>query len=358
MVNSVVILAGGMGTRLWPLSTPQRPKYLIDLGVGQSLLNATVARAAQVATEHIIIVTHTDHRAAILKELSSHKRALQRRIIIMEEPQSKNTAPAIALAVAYLLHKEQLSSTLCLPADHLIEPLTLFKEDIAQVQAIIETHDPIVTIGIQPTRVETGYGYIERATAIKNGYWVKAFHEKPNHARAEHYFKSDRYYWNSGMFAFSNQKMWNELEQHAPELTTTIVNTNNRLFREEQQEGLTVVGLNDALIQLYNQLPSISIDYAVAERSTQMAMLPAHFNWNDVGSWDEVATLLSSLSLTKTQKNAIIEHNAQANWVMSNMQVALCGVDNLIVVTNGEKLLICRRGESQQVKQIAEMARE
>ncbi len=358
MVNSVVILAGGMGTRLWPLSTAQHPKYLIDLGIGQSLLKATVARAAQVARERIIIVTHTDHCASILKELASLKSALRKEIIIMEEPQSKNTAPAIALAVAYLLHKEQRSSTLCLPADHLIEPLTLFKEDIAQIQAIIEAHDPIVTIGIQPTRVETGYGYIERAAAIKNGYWVKAFHEKPTHTRAEHYFKSDHYYWNSGMYAFSNQQMWSELEQHVPELATAIANQKKRLFHKEQREGLTVVGLNSLLIQLYEQLPSISIDYAVAERSTQMAMLPARFRWNDVGSWDEVATLLPSHPLTKGQKGTIIAQESQDNWVMSSMQVALCGVNNLIVVTNGEKLLICQRGKSQQVKQIAEMMKD
>ena len=360
MVDSAVIMAGGAGKRLWPLSTSRKPKYLIDPGSGSSLLRSTLVRVAEVTTGNIIIITHHHHTTAVMEALEEFERALCNRITVIEEPQGRNTAPAIAWATAYLLHlctdHTAHSTTLCVPADHLIEPLSQFKLVIAEAKKLITDYDTVVTIGVPPTRAETGYGYIEAAAAIGGGYRVARFHEKPESARAQRYLESGKFYWNSGMFAFSNRRMWDELSTHASELTAPIEALPDSVFDTvRHKNGVTLLPVRDTLTHLYTTIPSISIDYAVAERSSRMAVVPARFDWNDIGCWDELAALQDSLrSSHSSAHTTTVAINSTNNSVIGERRVALCGVDNLIVVTHNNDVLICRRGESQAVKEVVE----
>lgn len=366
MADATIIMAGGSGTRLWPASIPSRPKQLMRIGGRESLIQQAMLRALATTPDGpIVIVTHRDH----VEPIADHARELAagvstgtdstgvlRRFVYLAEPVGRNTAPAIALGVQYLervLPAE--SSVLVLTADHVIAPVERFAAD-AGLASQLAGEGYLVTFGIAPTRPETGFGYIQAGATISGGLTVDAFREKPDRATAEEYVRLGNFYWNSGMFCFTLGRFREELTRHEPAILATFDRDDGALHVAPRADGSTAA--DPALLQpLYEQLPKISIDYALMERSDRVAVVPASFGWSDVGSWDEAARLAPSPDpATVPQGPSIVQVEAEGNHVDSDLPVALCGVSDLHVVVKNGKLLICRRGSSQLVKAAVEEA--
>lgn len=347
MHSNAIILAGGSGTRLWPASTKGRPKQFMVIrapdGAQRSLLEQTILRAGAAVSGVILIVTHHSQVAdtnAVLEVLDAQ---IASRVHVLAEPEAKNTAPAIALAARHLASSgHDGEPALVLAADHVIPDTAAFA-DAARRAATVAEAGALVTFGIRPTRPDTGFGYIEvgeplsgsggelaGAEKTSGGYQVAAFREKPDQKTAEEYLASGRFKWNSGMFCFMPHVFLSELATHAPEIAGAFAS----------------LDLDDkaAVATAYAAVPKISVDYAVFERTTKAAVLPVDFVWSDVGSWDEAARFAGA--------GEVFEVEARNNFVLSDTPVALCGVEDLIVVKEGGRLLVCRKGKSQLVKDL------
>lgn len=332
----IVILAGGGGSRLFPLSRSCYPKQFLHIAGEKSLLVQTVERFLGLAApEDIIIVTNKDYIYHVYAEL---KEAGAEAAHIITEPVGRNTAPAISLAMAYV--KEKVAAVadetiFISPADHLIKPVDEFRRVITKAEPLAK-EGKIVTFGIVPDKPETGYGYIKAADKINGStYMVEAFKEKPDEETAASYLKAGCYYWNSGMFMFSLQAMEQELKAYAPEIYSSY------------QSGY------DAMLNDFTDMPDISIDYAVAEKSAQMALVPlAGIYWNDIGSWDAIAETFSD-STGNMYSGDIIAENC-SNTMILGQERLIAGLDlqNLMVVDTPDVLLVAQKGKSQDVKQL------
>ena len=373
MADATIIMAGGSGTRLWPASIPTRPKQLLRLGSGHSLIQQAILRAAAATPDGpIVIVTHRDHvepiaeHVAELEQEDSSPAAepgvagppISGRLTYLAEPAGRNTAPAIALGARYL--QQELppdAGVLVLTADHVIRPIERFTADAALAIALAG-EGYLVTFGITPTRPETGYGYIQAGDALAAGLVVESFREKPDLVTAEEYLRRGTFYWNSGMFAFTLGRFWDELHAHEPGMAEAFEHADAGLRAIGRPDGARATD-PDSLRAVYEGLPKISIDYALMERSSRVAVVPASFAWNDVGSWDEAAALSPSADkATAPQSASLVQISSQGNYVDSELPVALCGVSDLHVIVRNGKVLVCRRGESQLVKQAVEEAEE
>jgi mannose-1-phosphate guanylyltransferase/mannose-6-phosphate isomerase len=335
MVDDVIILAGGSGTRLWPASVGARPKQFLDLGDGVSLLQRTVLRAVECGISgRLVIVTHKDQAPEAERQCAELDLA-GRDVQVLAEPEARNTAPAIALGLAYLMDSRAAAggnTVAVLPADHIMEPTSTFAEDLERAETLARD-GRIVTFGVPPTSPETGYGYIEAGEVLGSGFSVKSFREKPDRTTAERYLAAENYFWNSGMFVFRLDLFWAELARFEPSIPETL---SELASGDEHWEA-------EALLPLYRKLPKISVDYAVMERSEKIATVPAGFSWNDVGSWDQIAAL-------GKERGRAVELEGQNNFVLSDLPVALCGVSDLTVVVQNGAVLVCRRGQAQLVK--------
>ena len=359
MVKHAVILAGGVGTRLWPASIQQHPKQFLQLVQGQSLFTMTLRRAIRLGIEGFIcVVTHSDHADGIARECGEVLREEpfpSSRVIVLAEPAGKNTAPAIAYACTVLKRAGSPSDTvIVLPADHTIEPFPVFAGDVDKAARLAE-QGWLVTFGIPPERPETGYGYIEVADKIDPGFRVRKFKEKPDEATARSFLSQGNHYWNSGMFAFRADRFLKELDKHAPEVARPFLMASLPEIPQHSPIGNTPIMLPVAkkIEDIYRKTPSISIDYAVMEHSDHCAAVPAHFSWSDVGSWDVVAELFGP-DLEKRQAEHLITVEAEGNFVLSDVPVALAGVKDLIVIVKNGAVLVCKRGRSQLVKEVVQ----
>lgn len=401
MVDNVVVLAGGSGTRLWPASLRSRPKQFLDPGTGASLLRMTLERAATVTEKgRIIIVTHKDQVEPLVSELSQLQ-SLRERVLVLPEPAMRNTAPAITLAVTYLaLNQSGEETTLVLAADHIITPVDKFAEACERADALAR-EGKLVTFGIAPTRPETGYGYIEAGEPIfpasdtgnqapgsqgsdgvshapsgstsdtgnpAPGRRVTAFREKPDELTAKAYFEAGNFLWNSGMFVFRNDAFLEALNEHQPDVAQgfeaiQLLETHERQDKLplESREGVEIAWDGSYLAEVYGELPKISIDYAVMERAAEagsVAVVEPEFEWNDVGSWDEMAELAEAgvLGGAKAGTTGADLYTAGANnvYAFSDLPVAVCGIDDVSVVVKNGKVLVVKRGKSQLVKEIVE----
>ena len=335
----VVILAGGGGTRLFPLSRTCYPKQFLKIAGQKSLLQQTVERfLGLVKQEDILVVTNQDyifHVEEDLKEIGvtcAH---------IVTEPIGKNTAPAIALAVSYckdILKCEDDEVLFVSPADHLIKPVDKFEELVLSAQKICAETGNIVTLGVKPTKPETGYGYIQAGSEkVLNGFKVESFKEKPDLKTAEEYLATGKYYWNAGMFMFSIGTMQEELSKYEP------------VISEITNKGYEYCHNN------FGSMPSISIDYAVAERSDKIAVLPMEgIYWNDIGSFDAIADVLADENGNAFDGDIITENCNNTMILGSNRLVSAIGIEDLMVVDTPDALLISKKGESQEVKKIVE----
>lgn len=362
MADATMILAGGSGTRLWPASLPAHPKQLMRPGGGHSLIQQALLRAAAATPSGpIAIVTHRDHVAGIaadVRELATGALpGIAGRVVYLPEPVGRNTAPAIALGAAFLRDECGAdAAVLVLTADHVIEPVSAFASD-AGVAAGAARDGFLVCFGIPPTRPETGYGYIQAGEPIgRRGLpeaapaRVRAFREKPDASTAERYLAQGGYFWNSGMFCFTLGLFAAELERHAPEVAGPFAGM-GAIAVSARPDGARQAD-PDLLLPLYEALPKISVDYALFERSDRVAVVPASFNWSDVGSWDEVARLAPGGD--RPAGAAVAEIEATGNHIDSDLPVAVCGVSDLHVIVKNGRVLVCRRGRSQLVKDAAE----
>jgi mannose-1-phosphate guanylyltransferase/mannose-6-phosphate isomerase len=362
VVNHAVILAGGAGTRLWPASRQQHPKQFLRLTQGQSLFTMTLRRAIGLDIPGTIcVVTHQDHAEGILRECEE---VLQdesfppERIMILAEPEARNTAPAIAYACSVLARLATPEDTLIVqPADHTIEPLSAFRDDVDKAAALAEA-DWLVTFGIPPGGPETGYGYVEAGEQMGTGFRVRKFKEKPDLATARSFLAQGKHYWNSGMFAFRIGRYLEELGRHAPKVSRAFVAVSATERKGQSPAGSPqLLSADEQLEAVYGHSPSISVDYAVMEHSDRSAVVPASFSWSDVGSWDVVSELFGP-ELESRGADSLIAVEAKDNFVLSDLPVALVGVRDLIVVVKNGVAMICRKGESQKVRDVVERLKD
>lgn len=335
----IIILAGGGGTRLFPLSRACYPKQFLKIAGEKSLLQQTVERFLIIAKqEEIVIVTNKDYIFHVQEDL--HEIGAEK-INIITEPTGKNTAPAIALAISYC--KDYLNCCedeilFVSPADHLIKPAEKFAELVQQAEQVCKDKNDIITIGVKPTKPETGYGYIQAAGKVADTvFYVKSFKEKPDKVTAEKYLAEDNYYWNAGMFMFSIGRMEIELEQYVPEIAKI------------SQQGY------ENCINNFTEMPDISIDYAVAEKSTHMSVMPMkEIYWNDIGSFDSIAEVLADKNGNGIYGDVITADCQNTTILGSDRLISGIGLKDLIVVDTPDSLLITEKGKSQEVKKVVE----
>ena len=332
----IIILAGGGGTRLFPLSRECYPKQFLHVIGDKSLLAQTVERfLGLVKAEDIIVVTNEKYIFHVKAELKSIN-AKKAHIIV--EPTGRNTAPAIALAQVYCQDRLKCTEDEVLfisPSDHLIKPINAFQKLIKQAEETAKKGN-IVTLGIKPTKPETGYGYIEAVkdkenTAVK----VISFKEKPDLKTAEKYLKAGNYFWNSGMFMFSIKTMQDEFKTFTPEITE-----------------ITAKGY-DYTVENFSQMPNISIDYAVAEKSKKMMMMPMQdIYWNDIGSFDAIAEVLSDENNNAFIGDTLTENCKDTMIIGEDRLIVGIDLENLVIVDTPDALLVTKKGQSQKVKDV------
>ncbi|HDQ13492.1 MAG TPA: mannose-1-phosphate guanylyltransferase [Sediminispirochaeta sp.] len=360
MLDHVCILAGGSGTRLWPASNSTRPKQFLPLQEGKSLLRLTIERALGLGMNgDVLIITLAEQMEEIVKECAALDEESAKRVKVIPEPAARNTAPAIAVAAEYIRSyaaEGREATTAVLTADHLIRPLEAFREDMEKADALAR-EGFLVTFGIPPTRPETGYGYIESGEELDHGYRVRSFREKPNAETARTFLEQGNYYWNSGMFAFRVGLYLDELRRHRPDIGELFVGLGEKGGRRKEQ--LTEILMEGAEVEkVYQRSPKESIDYAVMEHSDRVAMVAATFEWNDIGSWEEMCDLYAEAGSTDSEANVptdtpeFVGVDSRENFVYSDIPVALCGVDDLMVVQKNGVLLIAKKGSGQKVKQV------
>lgn len=339
-----VIMAGGVGSRFWPRSKKKLPKQLIKIFGDMTMIQATVDRlSGLIENENIFIITNEIQRPEVIKQL---KNIPQENII--EEPFGRNTAACIGLASIIVKAKDPDAVTIVLPADHIIKEKDDYLNTIKNAAQFAYDSKGLVTIGINPTRPETGYGYIQidDNEVAKNIYKVYSFAEKPNYATALRFLESGDFLWNSGMFIWHVDAILDEIKNLMPDLYEGLLLIKDSLSKPNFKEVLTNV---------YGQLKKVSIDYGIMENSSKVFLTKGMFTWSDVGSWEEVYQL--------SEKNK--DGNAITGKVFTDMVVdsyiyspdkltAVIGLDNIIVINHEDTVLVCRRDKAQDVKEIVD----
>ncbi len=351
MTNTyAIIMAGGSGTRFWPLSRVKTPKQVISMLGPKSLLQETVSRLnGLIPKDRIFIATNRLQKKVIapqLPELSDNNYII--------EPSARNTAPCIGLAAMHIKRIDPDGVMIILPSDHLVRNIAGFQNAVTSAVDIAKKHDALVTFGIPPDRPETGYGYIQfaprSADLPQNIHRVKTFAEKPNRATALRFLSSGDFYWNSGIFIWKASRILAEFEEHLPEQF-------HQLESIEKNYGST--HYLRSLVTRYGRIRPISIDYGIMEvTKTPIFMVVGHFDWSDVGSWDELyrqyspdndGNVIVGLGSTLDSKNCFI--------YSQDKMTALIGLKNMLVVNTPNALLICPLDKAQDVKQIVEKLR-
>jgi len=344
-----VILSGGAGTRLWPVSRRAHPKPFMELVDGQSLAEKTFSRAMAVAGEAPVLTVTSRDYYFYCRDLYNKMIGEEHQHPFLLEPTGRNTAPAIALAALYLERKLGSQAVmLVMPADHLIQDEAQFKSAVDEARSLAE-RDYLVTFGIHPTHAETGYGYIRKATRIPNsgGYNVAAFVEKPDEDTAKKYVASGDYEWNSGMFCFTAGNYLASLLEHAPEIHRCAVDCWEGMdsFRQPLEIPL----------ELFSECPAISIDYAVMEKATNCAVVGGDFGWSDIGSWKAISDLYESdESGNRIHGKAVLVESRDCFIQGEDRLVAAVGVSGLMIVDTGDAVLVADRNHAQDVKQVVD----
>jgi mannose-1-phosphate guanylyltransferase len=348
-----VVMSGGAGTRLWPVSREAHPKPFMRLPDGESLLGKTYARAAALLAGggEIVTVTNRELYFASKDHFAEAKIAHCRGHFLLE-PEGRNTAPAIAVAALALAKRHGEEAMLVvMAADHLIQDVEVFR--LATEQAVhLAAQGHLVTYGIPPTAPETGFGYIETGEALdeQDARRVARFVEKPDLQTAQEYLRSGRFLWNSGMFCFSIGSILRELRAHAPELLQLA----EECVTASPAHDSAGVLLQELDARSFAELPDISIDYAVMEHSSSVAVVPASFDWSDIGSWGALSQLIpADAQQNRVQGEAILIETRNTVVLGETRLVATVGLDNLIIVDTADAVLVAHADRAQEVRQVA-----
>ena len=343
-----VILSGGVGARLWPVSREAYPKPFIRLADGQSLLQKTLLRATALANAGMIVtVTNQEYVFATRDEYRSVRPDLSS--VFLLEPSARNTAPAIALAAHCVAARWGADAImLILPADHVIDPPAAFQAAVTTAERLAG-EGRIVVFGVKPTRAETAYGYIECGAAMgPQATEVVRFVEKPAPAVAESFAASGRHLWNSGMFCFTAKTLLDNLQRHAPQLHADAARCWNAT-RERAGESIRVDAAS------FNALEPVSIDYAVMEKASGVVAVRAAFAWSDVGSWNAVSELTPpDAAGNRAVGEAIMVDSSDCYVQSADRVVAGIGLHGLLIVDTPDALLVADRGQAQQVRAVTE----
>ncbi len=346
-----VILAGGSGSRLWPLSRQLYPKQLIDLHTRHTMLQDTLLRLD--GLENIaspIIVCNQDHRFMTAEQLRQIQQTPQ---AIILEPEGKNTAPAIALSAQRLLGKNQDPVMLVLPADHMIEDIDEFHRSILNAHELA-AQGLLVTFGIVPGSAQTGYGYIRKGRTVSSGinaFYIDRFVEKPDAATARKYLASHEYLWNSGMFMFRASVIVQQLNFHSPQIMSLCTQA-----LENGEQDLDFFRVDP---ELFGQVPSDSIDYAVMEKTDKGIVVPMDAGWNDLGSFDALWQTGKRNENGNVVKGDVLLHQVKNSFVHAGSRlVTAAGMDNVVIVETPDAVLVCPRNQVQDIKAIVQQLKD
>ena len=336
-----VILAGGSGTRLWPLSRTLLPKQLLSLDGGQTLLKRTVIRALDAfEPEQVWVVTNEEHMFEVRGQLREVNPALEKGALA--EPMGRNTLPAILLALDRIVDQDPEALVAVFPSDHMIESNGDWLDTLADALPLAGD-GRLVTFGIKPAKPETGYGYIRKGASLAPGAFdVRSFVEKPDAATARAYLESGEYYWNSGMFVFSAQAFLDAVRKYQPVFWE---------WWEKRKEAPLASG--------YSQLPDISVDYAVVEKMDRQAMVEARFTWDDLGNWEAIYRMGQKDGDENAVQGDVMAQGCHGNLLISQGgKLACVGLEDMIVVQTRDATLVCPRSESQRVKDVVSALKE
>ncbi len=345
-----VIMAGGVGARFWPRSREKSPKQLLEIVGKGTMIQNTVKRLDQIVeSRDVFIVTNRVQKPLILKQLAPFR---DENVIV--EPMGRNTAPCIGLAALHIRRIDPHAVMVVSPADHLIQDVDEFKRVIAIAIDTAEKSGSLLTIGIHPTHPETGYGYIQMfmEDGAHNPYFshgvlkVKTFAEKPNLQTAERFLASGDFLWNSGMFVWRVDAILKQIAICLPDLYEELMRIDSAIGTPHYQQTLDMA---------YGLIRGISIDYGVMEKAEAVYVIPGKFGWSDIGSWDEVYRVSGKDDNGNCISGTVIQKDTSSSYIYSpNKPVATIGVSDLIVINTDDALLICKRGRSQDVKEVAD----
>jgi len=339
-----VIMAGGVGSRFWPRSKKKTPKQMLQIFGENTMIQDTVNRLDGIVdSENILVITNKLQKMGICEQLPQIPSEN-----IIEEPFGRNTAACIGLASIIIEKKDKDAVMIVLPADHIIRDKEAFHKVLKNAIEFAYKSGGLLTIGITPTRPETGYGYIQidDKEVAQNINKVFTFAEKPNYATAVRFLESGDFMWNSGMFVWRTDSILEEMKVHMPDLFESLESIKKSFGKSDFESVLT---------NLYGQLKKISIDYGVMEKSNKVYLTKGSFNWSDVGSWEEVYQLSEKDGNGNSVSGQVYLDMSVDSYVYSpNKFTAVIGVENLIIINTDEALLICRRDNSQDVKKVVD----
>jgi mannose-1-phosphate guanylyltransferase len=340
-----VIMAGGAGTRFWPMSRQDRPKQFLDvLGTGRTLLQLTYDRFKKIIPkENILIVTSAVYRDLVFEQIPGiNENAL------LLEPMRRNTAPCIAYATQKVLKRNPAASIVVAPSDHLILQEDVFIEQVLKGVLHCETEDSIVTLGIRPSRPDTGYGYIQfiQGGIADDIFKVKTFTEKPNTELAKSFISSGEFLWNSGLFITTAAVMNAAFQKHLPDIHQIFESGKNLLDSPAEPQFLE---------QAYTRCTNISIDYGIIEKASNVSVIPSEFGWSDLGTWGSLYENMhhDAGGNAVVGKRTIISNTENSIIHLPKEKVAVIhGIDNCIIVESDGILLVCRKDAEQEIRQL------
>lgn len=348
--NHIVIMAGGIGSRFWPMSTTECPKQFIDvLGVGRSLLQLTYDRFQGICLpENIWIVTNKKYLELCREQLPDVPTEN-----ILLEPCRRNTAPCIAYVSWRIKSKNPKANVLVTPSDHIVTDTVEFQRVITSCLKFTGETDAIVTLGMKPNRPETGYGYIQADLSVssprnKEIFRVDSFREKPDIETAKKYVQQNNFFWNAGVFIWSVSTIVNAFRVYQPAISKVFEGMEHIYGTPEEQENID---------KCYPECENISVDYAIMEKAEEIFVCPANFGWSDLGTWGSLVEQskkdLYGNSLIGNDIRLYDSHNCIVH-TMSEKQVIIQGLDGYIIAENDNRLLICKLSEEQRIKQFSE----